>query len=312
MIVWEDAVLEIDEVVGQLLKSYREADGIQHIGGPHLPSSQRTIEIWHVLRSILFPGYFEKEPIDEAGVLDLTRERIAWVHRNLAREIHKSLCHDCVLYGECERMDECLDKARHTTDIFLKELPYIRARLQKDVKAALEGDPAAQSESEVILSYPGLAAVSVNRIANFLYRHEVPLLPRIMSEYIHHQSGIDIHPGATIGDSFFIDHGTGVVIGETSWIGNNVKIYQGVTLGALSVKKSLARKKRHPTIEDNVTIYSGATILGGESIIGHDSVIGGNVWVVTSVPPFSRVYNSAMSSRPIVESSNNGADNYQI
>jgi serine O-acetyltransferase len=312
MLVWEDTALQVDEIVGRLLASYHEAGSVQHIGGPHLPSSQRTIDIWQVLRSILFPGYFEKEPIDEISMVDLTRERIAWVHRNLTREIYKSLCHDCHLYGTCDRLDECQDKARHITDEFLQELPGIRVRLQKDVKAALDGDPAAQSESEVILAYPGLAAVAVHRVANFFYRHEVPLLPRIMSEYIHHQTGIDIHPGATIGDSFFIDHGTGVVIGETTHIGQNVKLYQGVTLGALSVKKSLARKQRHPTIQDKVTIYAGATILGGETLIGHDSVIGGNVWLVTSVPPFSRVYNSAGSARPIVESSNNGANNYQI
>jgi serine O-acetyltransferase len=191
-------------------------------------------------------------------------------------------------------------------------LPDIRARLHLDVKAALDGDPAAKSEAEIIVAYPGLAAISVHRIVHFLYQRDVPLLPRIMSEYIHHQTGIDIHPGATIGDSFFIDHGTGVVIGETTVTGDHVKIYQGVTLGALSVKKSLARDKRHPTIEDNVTIYAGATILGGDTVIGHDSVIGGNVWLVRSVPPFSRVYNSAVSSTPIVEPGKDGAFVYQI
>ncbi|MGD9101474.1 MAG: serine acetyltransferase, partial [Anaerolineae bacterium] len=158
-------------------------------------------------------------------------------------------------------------------------------------------------EAEVIVAYPGLTAISTHRLAHFLYQREVPLLPRIMNEYVHHQTGIDIHPGATIGDSFFIDHGTGVVVGETTVIGAHVKIYQGVTLGALSVKKSLARKKRHPTIEDRVVIYAGATILGGDTVIGRDSVIGGNVWLIHSVPPGSRVYNSAVSSRPIVEPS---------
>lgn len=312
MIIWEDTALQIDEAVGRLLHSYRAAGSVQHIGGPHLPSAQRTIEIWLTLRSLLFPGYFEKEPIAEREVPDLTHERLAWVHRNLVQEINKSLCHDCQQFGQCERMGDCLERAHDITNRFLVELPLIRARLQRDVLAALEGDPAAQSESEVILAYPGLAAIAVNRIANFFYRHEIPLMPRIMSEYIHHQTGIDIHPGATIGDSFFIDHGTGVVIGETTYIGDCVKLYQGVTLGALSVKKSLARKKRHPTIEDNVTIYAGATILGGDTIIGHDSVIGGNVWLVSSVPPFSKVYNSAVSSRPIVESSNNGVVSFDI
>lgn len=312
MVVWEDTALQIDDSVSRLLRSYHEAGSVQHFGGPHLPSAQRTIEIWQVLRSILFPGYFEKEPIDEREVPDLTHERMAWVHRCLVQEICQSLCHDCRQFGQCDRMGECLGQAREITGRFLLELPIIRGRLHLDVKAALDGDPAAQSESEVILSYPGMAAMVVHRIANFFYRHDVPLMPRIMSEHIHHQTGIDIHPGAMIGDSFFIDHGTGVVIGETTHIGTCVKLYQGVTLGALSVKKALARKKRHPTIEDNVTIYAGATILGGDTVIGHDSVIGGNVWLVTSVPPFSRVYNSAVSSRPIVESSNNGADSYDI
>ncbi len=313
MLVWEDTVEQIEGIVRRLMHSYREAERIQHIGGPLLPSSQRTIEIWRVLRSILFPGYFETDPVRDMETLeDITRERIAWVRRNLIEEIYKSLCHECQRYGRCDEIKDCRDKARFITDSFLEELPRIRARLQLDVIAALEGDPAAQSESEIILAYPGLAAVAVNRIAHFFYEREVPLMPRIMSEFIHHQTGIDIHPGATIGDSFFIDHGTGVVIGETTWIGNNVKIYQGVTLGALSVRKSLARKKRHPTIEDNVTIYAGATILGGETVIGHDSIIGGNVWLVTSVPPYSRVYNSAVSTRPIVESNNGGGVNYQI
>jgi serine O-acetyltransferase len=205
-----------------------------------------------------------------------------------------------------------LVKARGIADELLKALPDIRAQVHLDVQAALDGDPAAESESEVILAYPGLAALSVHRIAHFLYNKAVPLLPRIMSEYIHHQTGIDIHPGATIGDSFFIDHGTGVVIGETAVIGRQVKIYQGVTLGALSVKKSSVRKKRHPTIEDNVTIYAGATILGGDTVIGHDSIIGGNVWLIRSVPPLSRVYNSSVSSDPIVVPSNDGAYVYQI
>ncbi len=312
MVVDEITVFQIDDVVGEMLDSYHQVGSIHHIGGPHLPSRDRTIEIWRTLRSILFPGYFEREPLDDASLRDLTRERMAWVRRNLTGQIHKSLCHECELYDQCDRMGECADKARQIADALLRELPGIRSQLHLDALAALEGDPAAKSLSEVILSYPGMTAIAVNRVANFLYRSEVPLVPRIMSEYIHHQTGIDIHPGATIGDSFFIDHGTGVVIGETTLIGDNVKIYQGVTLGALSVKKSLARKRRHPTIEDNVTIYAGATILGGDAVIGKHSIIGGNVWLIHSVPAYSRVYNSAVSSHPIVESSNNGANIYHI
>jgi len=159
-----------------------------------------------------------------------------------------------------------------------------------DVQAAWEGDPAAKSVEEVILSYPGLEAITVHRFANTLWKSGVPLIPRMMSEYVHARTGIDIHPGAAIGDRFFIDHGTGVVIGETTVIGKNVKLYQGVTLGALSVRKNESDSKRHPTIEDGVTIYAGATILGGETIIGRDSIIGGNVWITASLPPESRVY----------------------
>jgi serine O-acetyltransferase len=234
------------------------------------------------------------------------------VRKALAEEINKGLCHDCRLYSTCDQMDECAEKAQAITDDLLDALPEIRAQLHLDVHAAFDGDPAARSTAEVIVAYPGLVAISAHRIAHHLYRWDVPLLPRIMNGYTHHQTGIDIHPGASIGESFFIDHGTGVVIGETTIIGNNVKIYQGVTLGAISVKKSLAQEKRHPTIEDNVTIYTGATILCGDTVIGHNSVIGGNVWLIESVAPFSRVYNSAVSSQPIVESDDGGAIAYQI
>ncbi len=308
----EVTVPQVERVVRGILDSYEQLGGINHIGGPNLPSRQRTIDILQALRSLLYPGYYEREPVDETALLYLTGERVAWVRKNLADEITKSLCHDCREYGRCDQLPQCADKAMDITDDLLSGLPEIRARLHLDLQAALEGDPAARSEAEVILAYPGMAAITVHRIAHFLYQRGVPLLPRIMNEYIHHQTGIDIHPGATVGDSFFVDHGTGVVIGETTVIGDDVKIYQGVTLGALSVKRSLARKKRHPTIEDNVTIYAGATILGGDTVIGHDSVIGGNVWLIYSVPPLSRVYNSAVSGEPIVEPSNNGAYVFQI
>lgn len=303
---------ETEQIVSEVLRSYVDVGGINHIGGPNFPSRQRTIDILQALRSLLFPGYYQREPVDEAALPYVTGQQVTWVRRVLTDEIHKSMCQDCQQQGRCDHVAECIAKAQAITDALLLALPEIRFQLQLDVQAAMEWDPAAKSEAEVILAYPGLAAISVHRIAHFLYRHQVPLLPRIMSEYAHHQTGVDIHPGATIGESFFIDHGTGIVIGETTLIGDNVKIYQGVTLGALSVKKSLAQKKRHPTIEDNVTIYAGATILGGDAVIGHDSVIGGNVWLTGSVPPFSHVYNSAVSSRPIVESNNVGAHSYQI
>lgn len=175
-------------------------------------------------------------------------------------------------------------------DTFFNSLPEIRARLLKDADAMTNGDPAAISTAEVIRTYPGFYAIAIYRLANQLYHLNVPLVPRILTEHAHGKTGIDIHPGATIGNDFCIDHGTGVVIGGTCHIGDNVKIYQGVTLGALSVKKELASTKRHPTIENNVVIYAGTTILGGETIIGHDSIIGGNVWLTKSVLPNSRVY----------------------
>ena len=182
-------------------------------------------------------------------------------------------------------------------DAFIARLPEVRRMLETDTQAAYEGDPAATSRMEVVMAYPGLYAVTVHRLAHELYRMKVPIIPRVMSELAHSKTGIDIHPGATIGERFFIDHGTGVVIGETTVIGKNVKLYQGVTLGALSFDKDpvtgalVKGVKRHPNVEDNVVIYAGATILGGDTVIGHDSEIGGNVWLKDSVPPNSRVYN---------------------
>ncbi len=195
-----------------------------------------------------------------------------------------SLIYDVVLDGE---------KAQQITENFFDAIPSLYEELMNDAKAITEFDPAAQSIQEVIMAYPGFYATTVYRLSHQLYNQGVKILPRIFTEYAHSKTGIDIHPGASIGGSFFIDHGTGIVIGETTLIGNNVKIYQGVTLGALNVSKELAQVKRHPTIQDNVIIYSGATILGGETIIGHDSVIGGNVWLTTSVPSHSIVYHKS-------------------
>ncbi len=194
-----------------------------------------------------------------------------------------------------------------TTTAFFKALPTTRRQLIEDAAAMMSGDPAATNETEVIRTYPGFYAIAIYRLAHLLFQLKVPLVPRVLTEHAHNRTGIDIHPGATIGSKFCIDHGTGVVIGGTAHIGNNVKIYQGVTLGALSVKKELAQIKRHPTIEDNVVIYAGATILGGKTTIGHDSMIGGNVWITKSVDPHSRVYfkglgqEATMARKPVVQ-----------
>lgn len=185
------------------------------------------------------------------------------------------------------------DEAKAVTDIFFNRLEEVYENLLSDAEAIEKGDPAAESVDEVILTYPGFLAIGMYRIAHIFYELKVPIFPRIITEYAHQMTGIDIHPGATIGEKFVIDHGTGIVIGETSVIGNNVKIYQGVTLGALSVEKSLCKTKRHPTLEDNVVIYSGATILGGDTVVGHDSIIGGNVWLIETVAPFSVVYHTS-------------------
>lgn len=198
-----------------------------------------------------------------------------------------------LLRAKLQALIEASNSDPAIADIFFKELPVVFDQLIKDAEAILTFDPAANSLEEVVIAYPGFFAIAVQRLAHILYQNEVVILPRILTEYAHSKTGIDIHPGATIGESFFIDHGTGVVIGETTVIGNNVKIYQGVTLGALTVEKGTTHGQRHPTIQDNVIIYSGSTILGGHTVVGHDSVIGGNVWLTESVPPLSVVYQKS-------------------
>ena len=232
-------------------------------------------------------------------------QRVALLLNHLLENLYPGVYGDCscreeVISRELLRLIEDVSPeadAVHKVDAFWTAMPEVRRKLTTDITAAYEGDPAAQSEREVIVAYPGQYAITVHRLAHELYRLQIPIIPRIMSELAHSRTGIDIHPGAKIGERFFIDHGTGVVIGETTVIGRNVKLYQGVTLGALSFEKDpktgvlIKGVKRHPNVEDNVVIYAGATILGGETTIGHDSEIGGNVWLKDSVPPFSRVYN---------------------
>ena len=204
------------------------------------------------------------------------------------------------LLGPLEKvLDEPIDI---NTEKFFKKLPEIYESLIKDAKIFLDSDPAARSIESVILYYPGFYSIAIYRLSHVLYKLKIPFLPRMIGEYAHSNTGIDIHPGAEIGENFFIDHGTGVVIGETTIIGNNVKIYQGVTLGAIYVKKSMGGKKRHPTIEDNVIIYSGSTILGGDTVVGHDTIVGGNVWLTKSVPSYSVVYHE---SKTVIRDSKN-------
>lgn len=275
-------------MVSALLDSYNQFGGINlgDIGSSkNFPNRQNVINALQDLLSLLFPGFHTAEQLDESNLRYIIGERINRVITVLTKEIQKALLYLAHCQGNSKTA--CTKLAEKTAQSLIEILPEIRQKLILDAQAALSGDPAARSLEEIILSYPGLEAVIIHRLAHFLHINGVPIIPRIMSEYVHGKTGIDIHPGATIGDSFFIDHGTGVVIGETCIIGNNVKIYQGVTLGALSVKKEMQEKKRHPTIEDDVTIYAGATILGGNTIIGKGSIIGGNTWVTKSVPPKS-------------------------
>ncbi len=276
--------------IRKLLASYEEAGGINHSDGPNLPSKQSVAAIVDDLETLAFPGYRREDGIVDTNADFLIGELVHRTARNLVRELERSL--DYRLRMETGRgcPAACHMEARDLAYDFLESLPGIRTVLMEDVAAAFSGDPAAKSVEEVILSYPGMEAIVAHRFAHWFWERRIPLLPRMMSEYLHGKTGIDIHPGARIGRMFFIDHGTGVVIGETAVIGDRVKIYQGVTLGALSVRKAEGDVKRHPTIEDDVTIYSGATILGGQTVIGRGSVIGGNVWLTRSVPPYSRVY----------------------
>lgn len=278
--------MNIDMLIDGILDSYDRYGLINRNDAENFPNRQNVVSVLTDLQSLIFPGFRQEENIVPENIRYVTGQKVNNIIAKLTKEIQKALIYISSLkenFGNIEQ-SHCFKLAEQTSIALIEEIPEIRRKLQLDTVAAFNGDPAAKSNEEIILSYPGLEAIVVYRIAHFLFANGVPVIPRIMSEHIHGKTGIDIHPGATIGESFFIDHGTGVVIGETCNIGNNVKIYQGVTLGALSVKKNLMNKKRHPTIEDNVTIYANATILGGETTIGHDSIIGGNTWVTESVP----------------------------
>ncbi|GBU26729.1 serine O-acetyltransferase [Treponema sp. R8-4-B8] len=279
----------LEKSIESLLENYDAYGMVNHSGAINLPGRESIDNILLDFEKLLFPGFLENVCTDSEALRKLTVGKVKKLSLALKREVEKSIAFS-VRHGELNCKHEgCGAVAALVVEEFFEELPKIRVILEKDLEAAVRGDPAAKSDNEVILSYPGFQAISVHRIAHFFWTRQVPLIPRMMSEIVHGRTGIDIHPGADIGESFFIDHGTGVVIGETTVIGKNVKLYQGVTLGALSVKKEESNCKRHPTIEDDVTIYANATILGGETIIGRGSVIGGSVWITQSVPPGSRV-----------------------
>ena len=287
---------ELAKIVKQLVELKQALPALSHVSLLPPPSLDEARELIKLARLLLFPGFFSPRPVTELNFEYHTGQILYCFYELLGRAVTAALRHDCRRYHlACLN---CEDEGRRIALEVTRGLPGLREILATDVDAALNGDPAAGAHyDQIIFCYPGLYAITVQRLAHELYLRQVPFLPRIMTEYAHARTGIDIHPGAEIGPSFFIDHGTGVVIGETCRIGRRVKLYQGVTLGALSFAKDetgalVKGVKRHPDVEDNVVIYAGATILGGDTVIGRDSVIGGNVWLIHSVPPGSKVYNS--------------------
>ncbi len=276
---------KIQGVVEAILRDYQGGRDIDRLDMFRLPDKDVIIDMLGKLRRIVFPGYSTEKGYRIYNVQHNLSMLIEDVMFNLTRQL-------ALVYAS-EKEAEPQAKAQDIALRFLQEIPAVRALVQTDLQAAYDGDPAAYSKDEIIFSYPGLYAITVYRLAHVLYQLDVPMIPRIMTEHAHSITGIDIHPGAAIGKNFFIDHGTGIVIGETTIIGENVKIYQGVTLGGLSTRggQSLRGKRRHPTIEDNVTIYAGASILGGQTTIGRDCVIGANAFITASVPPCTTVSN---------------------
>ncbi len=278
----------IAQAVQGISDNYHSNEVLIRKDGLAMPDRDTVIGIIKDLRHVLFPGYFRSDAIQNELEDYFTGQRLAKIYGDLKNQIERAMYYK----NEEGLPPEEIDKRTEEICIFfIGRIPYIQKMLLMDIQAGFDGDPAAKSKEEIIFSYPGFFAILVYRIAHELYVQKVPLIPRIMSEYAHNLTGIDINPGATIGEYFFIDHGTGVVIGETTVIGNHVKLYQGVTLGALSTRdgQKLSGVRRHPTIEDNVTIYSGASVLGGDTVIGEESTIGGNAFITSSIPKYARV-----------------------
>jgi serine O-acetyltransferase len=287
----------INDAVDSLLQTYTESGGINYLDAAAMLPSRQAIESACVdLMGLMFPGFHGGALTDSSDLPDITRSRIKSLHARMKPEIAKS-------FGQLPRR-EADAKAEGILTWFMSQLGQLRKVLWTDIDAAFEGDPAAVSYEEIIVSYPGIEAIAIQRMANLLYKKEVPLIPRLMTEWAHAHTGIDIHPGAKIGSHFFIDHGTGVVIGETCEIGSHVKLFHGVTLGARSFMRDEQGRickggKRHPTVEDYVTIYPNSTVLGGETVVGARTTIGGNVFLLQSVPPDSLVYFEAEQVRVV-------------
>lgn len=300
--------LTVTQLTEQLIASYARVGGINRLDEINLPSKSAVTQITEALLQLLFPGFFTEKPIHSYEIKMETANLMDLVQGRLEDEIYKSL-----LYAKHEA-SRARAEATEITLTFLSTLPRIRELLQTDTEAAYAGDPAALSKDEVIVAYPFIEAIAVQRVAHELYKLGVILIPRIMTEWAHARTGIDIHPGASIGSHFFIDHGTGTVIGETCSIGNRVKLYQNVSLVArsLAAGQALRGVKRHPTVEDNVTIYAGATIIGGETVIGAGSTIGANVFLMHSVPPNSLVIYEEVNVKVTPKADKSSRTDFQI
>jgi serine O-acetyltransferase len=287
-------VPELEQAIDGVVESYDGNEEINNLESAALPNKRAVIAAFRHIRPAIYMGFYSTRPLSRDNLRYAVSEQLHPAYEILVEQIARAVTYD-ERFGETKVHRPEGWNEEVVLRLFQK-LPEVRRLLNSDVLAAYDGDPAARSMEEVVFSYPAIQAITAYRIAHVLYEERVPMIPRIISEYAHSETGIDIHAGATIGERFFIDHGTGVVIGETSLIGKNVKVYQGVTLGALSARRSerhVDGSKRHPTLEDDVTIYSGATILGGDTVIGRGSVIGGNVWITSSVPPGSKIFGRA-------------------
>ncbi len=282
---------ELPALVDRLVATCSDNLAVNHIEGHDLPDKTSVEQVLDLLLAVLFPGYTHGKAVSPSSLPYYFGDLLTRIAADLTSQVERAFAYDCRLRRESERMCLSCSRAEEAVANLLLELPALRELLKDDLQAAFDGDPAASSLDLIVFCYPGIEAIATQRLANVLYRQGVPIIPRMWTERAHSRTGIDIHPGATIGKRFFIDHGTGIVVGESTVIGDNVSLYQGVTLGALSPSKGqvLRGTKRHPTIEDHVIIYAGATILGGETVIGKNSVIGGSVWLTKSVPAGTRV-----------------------
>ena len=285
---------QLPDITERIVATYERSGKINHLDHCPLPRYDEIVAAIHELNEIMFPGYRRREGLHQGNIGYYVGDLVDRLHDRLTTQIGRALRHDAGATSDCESAEDYEALGQAKTLLFLDQLPQIREILATDVQAAYDGDPACKTPAEVIFCYPGLEAITVYRLAHLLHELSIPFIPRMMSEWAHSRTGIDIHPGATIGPYFFIDHGTGVVVGETSHIGSHVKLYQGVTLGALSFPTDedgqLVRgQKRHPTLEDGVVVYANATILGGRTVVGHHSVIGSSVWLTRSVAPHTTV-----------------------